>query len=161
MSNDTKERLLQVARERLKNRPGAFLQFKQTLDNSFNGVRILTLAELLLPAAVHIGVEMGSQKALDALTKHLTALVDDWAGAQPVRTAVEPLADSALPPKTENPEEVNRRRYQMCIDADLEMPDNDYATLPRGVGKLAKAEGVSTTAFSNSVKAHIRLIHPR
>ena len=159
MANDTKDRLLQVARERLSNRPGAFHQFKNAIEKSVEGHRLLILADLL-PAAVRVGVDMGNQKALDLLTKHLISVVDDWAGAQPVRTAVEALPDSALPPVTETPQEVNRRRYEMCIAAGLEMPDNDYATLPRGVGKLAEIEGVSTTAFSNSVKAHIRLINP-
>lgn len=48
------------------------------------------------------------------------------------------------------------RRYQMGIDAGLPMPDNDYAPLPRGIGKLADKEGVSRQTFAEDVKAHIR-----
>lgn len=49
----------------------------------------------------------------------------------------------------------NARRYQMCIDAGLTMPDTTWANLPDGVGQLAKQEKISTQAFSKSVKAHI------
>jgi hypothetical protein len=49
-----------------------------------------------------------------------------------------------------------KRRYEMCLRAGLEMPDNDYAALPRGIGKLAEQEGISRQAFSEDVKAHIR-----
>lgn len=47
------------------------------------------------------------------------------------------------------------RRYQMCVEAGLDMPDNDYAALPRGVGEIAKREGVSKQAFSEDIKKHI------
>jgi hypothetical protein len=51
--------------------------------------------------------------------------------------------------------ERNKRRYQMCLDADLEMPRDTYSRLPVGIGDLAKSEGISTAAFSKSLKAHI------
>lgn len=47
------------------------------------------------------------------------------------------------------------RRYQMCLDAGLSMPDNDYATMPRGIGAVAKKEGITRQAFVEDVKAHI------
>lgn len=47
------------------------------------------------------------------------------------------------------------RRAQMCIDEGLTLPDTDYAALPRGIGKLAKREGISTSAFSEDLKKHI------
>ena len=49
----------------------------------------------------------------------------------------------------------NARRYQMCIDARLAMPDTTYANLPDGIGKLATRENISKQAFSKSVKEHI------
>ena len=52
----------------------------------------------------------------------------------------------------------NARRYQMCIDAGLPMPDNDYATLPAGIGDLAKQEEITKQAFSKSVKKHMATI---
>jgi hypothetical protein len=62
---------------------------------------------------------------------------------------------TAKPSVRESPAALNRRRYQMCIDAKMELPDNDYATLPRGINVLAKREGITTQAFSKSVKKHI------
>jgi hypothetical protein len=55
----------------------------------------------------------------------------------------------------ESAAERNRRRYQMCVDAGLNMPDNDYAALPDGIKDVAATEGISRQALSNSVKAHI------
>lgn len=49
-----------------------------------------------------------------------------------------------------------KRRYQMCVNAGLVMPTDDYAHLPRGIGVLAKNEGVTRQSFSQDVKAHIR-----
>ncbi len=62
---------------------------------------------------------------------------------------------TAKPSVRVSPAALNRRRYQMCIDAKMELPDNDYATLPRGINVLAKREGITTQAFSKSVKKHI------
>lgn len=50
------------------------------------------------------------------------------------------------------------RRYQACIDAKLPLPDNDYAALPRGIGELAKREGITRQSFAEDVKAHIRAL---
>lgn len=61
----------------------------------------------------------------------------------------------------ESKEQRQARRYQMCVDAKLDMPDNDYATLPRGIGELAKREGISRQAFSEDVKAHIARMSER
>ena len=52
-----------------------------------------------------------------------------------------------------------KRRYETCVAANLVMPDNDYARLPRGIGKLANKEGVSRQAFAEDVKAYIRQIN--
>lgn len=56
---------------------------------------------------------------------------------------------------TETTQERQARRFKMCVKAGLPMPDNDYAALPRGIGRLARAEGISPQAFSKDVKAHI------
>ena len=53
------------------------------------------------------------------------------------------------------------RRYQMGIDADLKMPTDDYAPMPRGIGKLAKIEKISRQAFTEDLKAHIRRAFPK
>jgi hypothetical protein len=53
------------------------------------------------------------------------------------------------------------RRYQMGIDAGLEMPTDDYAPMPRGIGKLAKMEKITRQSFSEDVKAYIRRAFPK
>lgn len=58
----------------------------------------------------------------------------------------------------ETKEQRQARRYEMCLDAGLVMPDNDYAGLPRGISKLAAREGITRQAFTEDVKAHIRRI---
>gem|GEM_PF-5622255 len=50
------------------------------------------------------------------------------------------------------------RRYRMCIEDELPMPKDDYAHLPRGIGRLAKQEGITRQAFAQDVKAHIRYL---
>ena len=73
--------------------------------------------------------------------------------------------DEAAPlhhaPARETTEQRRQRRYQMCVEAGLVMPTNDYAALPRGIGRLAEQEGISRQAFTDDVKAHIRRLNPR
>lgn len=47
------------------------------------------------------------------------------------------------------------RRYKMCIDAGLTLPNNDYAQMPRGIGKIAESIGISRQAFAEDVRKHI------
>lgn len=61
----------------------------------------------------------------------------------------------------ETPERRQARRYQMCIDAGLEMPADDYKHMPRGIGRVAKDEGVSRQAFVEDVKHHINRLNRR
>ena len=44
------------------------------------------------------------------------------------------------------------RRLKSCEDAGLKLPITTYEHLPKGVGELAKADGVSRQAFSQDVK---------
>lgn len=76
----------------------------------------------------------------------------------PDATPEPQAAPEGAAPVMEAPEtQVQRqaRRWQLCIDAGLAMPDNDYAALPRGIGKLAKAEEIRRQSFAEDVKAHI------
>ena len=70
-------------------------------------------------------------------------------GATPVRGSVE----SQIARQS--------RRYQMGIDADLKMPTDDYAPMPRGIGKLAEMEKITRQSFTEDVKAHIRRAFPK
>jgi hypothetical protein len=53
------------------------------------------------------------------------------------------------------------RRYRLCVEAGLTMPSNDYAAMPRGIGKVADAEGISRQALVKDLKAHINRINSR
>jgi hypothetical protein len=63
--------------------------------------------------------------------------------------------------KQESQEQRQARRYRQCVAAGLPMPSNDYAALPRGIGALAKAEGITRQAFSEDVKAHINRLQKK
>ncbi|MDD2729175.1 hypothetical protein [Malikia sp.] len=58
-------------------------------------------------------------------------------------------------------EQRRARRFQMCIDAGLKMPGNDYASLPRGIAEIAKQEGITRQSLAEDLKAHIRRLHDR
>ena len=77
--------------------------------------------------------------------------------SDPPTTQIQRLdVQVGLSQAAETTEERQSRRYQMCIDANLEMPIDDYAYLPRGIGKLAQIEKIKRQSFSEDVKAHIR-----
>lgn len=61
----------------------------------------------------------------------------------------------------ESQEHRQARRYEMCVAAGLKMPASTYGKLPRGIGQLAKREGISRQAFAEDVKAHIGRLHGR
>jgi len=61
----------------------------------------------------------------------------------------------ATPVGTETQEARQKRRYDLCIAAGLQMPSDDYSHLPTGIGALARAENISTAAFSKDVKTYI------
>lgn len=61
----------------------------------------------------------------------------------------------------ETAEERQARRYQICVDAGLSMPESDYAPLPRGIGKLAAQEGITRQSFAEDLKAHCRRLFER
>lgn len=61
----------------------------------------------------------------------------------------------AAPVGVETQEARQKRRYDLCIAAGLQMPSDDYSHLPTGIGALARAENISTAAFSKDVKAYI------
>jgi len=93
-------------------------------------------------------------------TAKLNRQLDDYLNPPPTRQLFrEPYAErlsNAPAVGKETPEQRQQRRYEACIKAGLEInTENTYAHLPRGVGKLAKSEGISTVAFTKDVKLHI------
>ena len=163
--SEIRDRLLDLARVRLKARFGAFEQFRFTLDGLPAGAAILTRAALM-PAPWTVGLSLGLDEAARQIDAHLLRLIDEWAQHEaparqiPVLEGLQPLAAE---PQAEVPEQLaetarqrRARRYQMCIDAGMALPDNDYASLPRGIGEIAKREGIKRQSFAEDVKAHIR-----
>ena len=74
-------------------------------------------------------------------------------------TPETPAPEVENPVTNETAEQRQQRRYEVCIKAGLPIQsDNTYARLPRGIGALARAEVISTTAFSKDVKLHIERI---
>lgn len=61
--------------------------------------------------------------------------------------------------KSETKDERQKRRYDLCVTAGLKMPNDNYAHLPTGIGAIARAEHISTAAFSKDVKAYIASRH--
>jgi len=163
------DRLFMLAQARLKIRLGAFEQFKNTVEYTAQG-DALKAAACEMPRAWHQGLTMGLPEAAIQIDAHFLRLIDRWANENAPSRAVAPLDGFSLAPamalapiheaapKKETSHELNRRRYQMCIDAGLPMPDNDYAMLPTGINLLAEKEGISKQAFSKSVKKHIATI---
>lgn len=55
----------------------------------------------------------------------------------------------------EGAEQRQARRWQMCIDAGLTMPQDTYAHLPRGINEIAKAEGgITRQALAEDLNRH-------
>lgn len=82
MTNDEiRERLLDLARVRLKSRFGAFEQFRLTLEGLPAGAVILARAGLM-PAPWTVGLKMGLDEAAKQIDIHFLRLIDAWAQEQ-------------------------------------------------------------------------------
>lgn len=63
-------------------------------------------------------------------------------------------APKAAVPEVENQQQRQARRWELCIKAGLAMPTDTYAQLPRGIGLIAKAEGITRQGFSQDLEAY-------
>ena len=77
------------------------------------------------------------------------ALADEYTA--PEAKQAEP---QAVPVMGENAEQRQARRWQMCLDAGLSMPQDTYAQLPRGINEIAKAEGITRQALAQDLNAY-------
>ena len=77
------------------------------------------------------------------------ALADEYTA--PETKQAEP---QAAPMVAANAEQRQARRWQMCIDAGLPMPQDTYAQLPRGIKEIAKAENITRQALAQDLNAH-------
>lgn len=69
-----------------------------------------------------------------------------------------PAGNSPAGVLPETKEQRQARRYRMCVEAGLQMPDGPYKSLPRGIKPLADREGITRQAFAEDVKAHIERV---
>ena len=154
-----RRQLLGVAKQRLRLIPGAYERFKWAAENEIWA----NLPQWALPAAFHFAEMTGDPRASELVINHLKGVVDRWAKDNLKPIAIEPLAlsEPSNEAARETSEQRQARRYGACISAGLKMPTDDYSHLPRGIGKLAKAEGITRQAFSDDVKAHIRRLNGR
>ena len=75
--------------------------------------------------------------------------------AAPYRWNAEaPQAAAPAPVVAANAEQRQARRWQMCIDAGLPMPQDTYAQLPRGIKEIAKAENITRQALAQDLNAY-------
>lgn len=74
---------------------------------------------------------------------------------------IEPVQAEQASHARATTEQRRARRFQMCIDAGLKMPGNDYAPLPRGIAEIAKREGITRQSLAEDLKAHIRRLYGR
>ena len=159
--NEIRDRLLEIARARLKARFGAFEQFRFTVDSLPAGAAIMARAALM-PAPWTVGLSLGLDEAAKQIDAHLLRIIDDWAQREaparqiPVLEGLQPLAaePQAAPMVAANAEQRQARRWQMCIDAGLPMPQDTYAQLPRGIKEIAKAENITRQALAQDLNAH-------
>lgn len=70
---------------------------------------------------------------------------------QPQAAAPAPVVNTEM---TETQAQRQARRWQMCVDAGLKMPTDTYAYFPRGIGEIAKIEGIKRQALTQDLKAY-------
>lgn len=96
--NEIRDRLLELARVRLKARFGAFEQFRSALEYMPAGVAILARATLM-PAPWTVGFNLGLPEASKQIDAHFLRIIDEWAQREaparrlPVLEGLEPLSD--------------------------------------------------------------------
>ena len=103
--NEIRDRLLELARVRLKARFGAFEQFRFTVDGLPAGALIMGRAALM-PAAWTVGLSLGLDEAAKQIDAHLLRIIDEWAEREaPARQipALEGVQPLAAEPRAEAP----------------------------------------------------------
>ncbi|OYY27829.1 MAG: hypothetical protein B7Y20_10705 [Acidovorax sp. 16-64-162] len=73
----------------------------------------------------------------------------------------EPQAAAPAPVVAGSAEQRQARRWQMCLDAGLSMPQDTYAQLPRGIKEIAKAENITRQALAQDLSAHRERLYGR
>lgn len=99
--DEIRERLLEIARVRLKTRFGAFEQFRFTLDGLPAGAVIMGRAALM-PAPWITGLKLGLDEAAKQIDAHFLRIIDEWAQREAPARQIAPL--EGLQPLPEEPQ---------------------------------------------------------
>lgn len=160
-TDQKRDRLNEIARQRLAMHPDAYARFVGVYTVSQTLMDVVLLHDGLHPNATALEA-IDPEHELRAFDRRATATVDRWAAkniklpAPRIGPILPTRASPEQSPLIESTEQRQKRRYEACINAGLAIEtQNTYAHLPRGVGKLAKAEGISNAAFNKDVKRHI------
>jgi hypothetical protein len=119
--SEIRDRLLELARVRLKARFGAFEQFRLTLDGLPAGALIMGRAALM-PAAWTTGLTYGLEEAAKQIDAHLLRIIDEWAQREaPARqiTALEGVQPLPAEPQAQAPQAAQ----VVGIDSNSTTPD--------------------------------------
>lgn len=83
-------------------------------------------------------------------------LIAAWCKANGVEVEGGDHATQQKEPRkaAETAEERQARRWQLCVKAGLDMPTDTYKQLPRGIGEIAKKEGITRQAFAEDLRKH-------
>ena len=161
--SEIRDRLLLIARDRLRNRPGAYGQFQHAIENTVRGVAMISAAHLM-PHVWQVGEQMGNQKATELVREHLTRIVDEWAQSQPLPPAVEPLPgaeppaigparadtrDTATPAPVVADSASNAHVVPFKKAALIAAHVHEWPTIERDISD-AKANGLATAAKSGA-----------
>lgn len=149
-----------VARERLADRPDLLMQFRGAMRSPMEAAFIITRAQAAIPLFVMHGAAIGHGGSIKTLQDALTGAVDWFVKHRAHSVPVVPIPERKTPPK-ETAEQRQARRYQMCVDAGLHMPTDDYAHMPDGIKEIAKREGIKRQSLVQDLKAHINRLNQR
>lgn len=149
--------LLEIASIRLRNMPGAYHRFQLELDRTIEGA-IIKVGIKLAPAAAIALFNMGQRDALD---KHLTSLIDEWAHRQPALSvqplparhaaiptpppqaapASEPVTPADVPPEQTDDAGLTRREMQIrAIESAIKKLNLPAMSIPTGGKKKVETE---------------------
>lgn len=164
-SKQKRDRIEKIAQQRLALHPTAYMKFTLHIASMSMSVSEASLLCDGIDPNLTVLEAIDPAYALREFDRRAIALVDRWASEniklpEPCVVPILPMhtgiIQASIPTNNETAVQRQKRRYEACIKAGLAIDtQNTYTHLPRGVGKLAKAEGISTAAFTKDVKLHI------
>ncbi|QEA12092.1 hypothetical protein [Comamonas flocculans] len=147
LTNEEREALLSVARERLKNRHRDYRRFEHAVRHGVLGWLYAENHGVIVRAYERIA----SPDELEAMERgRMIHFIDSWAEKKSAAPAIAPLEKK---PK-ETAAQMGARHWQACIDAGLVMPGDSYAQYPRGISEVARAEGIKRQTFAKRLDAY-------